>query len=130
MGYCTLYGDSCGAIAPIGDVYKTRLYELARWLNREKEMIPKGIIARAPSAELRPGQTDQDSLPPYEVLDDILSRHLEGGQSGAAIAKEGGHSPMTVAWVLSGYKKAAFKRDQEPFSLVVSKCPLGGFDWR
>ena len=129
MGYSTLYGDTCGAIAPIGDVYKARLFELARHLNRDGERIPEGIISRPPSAELRPDQKDSDSLPPYEMLDDILERHIEGGRSGSQVAREGGHSAMTVAWVLSTLKKSAFKRDQEPFSLVASTRPLGGFDW-
>ncbi len=129
MGYSTLYGDTCGAIAPIGDVYKTRLYELAEHLNRETERIPRGIITRPPSAELRPGQKDEDSLPPYAVLDDILHRHLEGGRSGSQVAREGGHSALTVAWVLGALKKSAFKRAQEPFSLVASTHPLAGLDW-
>jgi len=129
MGYSTLYGDTCGAVCPLGDVYKTRLYELARHLNRRGEIIPEGIISRPPSAELKAGQKDEDSLPPYAVLDDILERHLEGGQSGSRVAKEGGHSPLTVAWVLSTLKKSAFKRDQEPFSLIASTCPLHGQDW-
>ena len=129
MGYATLYGDTCGAISPIGDVYKTRLYELAAHINKDADRIPKGIVTRPPSAELRPNQKDEDSLPPYAVLDDILYRHLESARSGSLVAKEGGHSPMTVAWVLSTLKKNAFKRDQEPFSLIASSCPLDGFDW-
>ncbi|MDR1044829.1 MAG: NAD(+) synthase [Candidatus Adiutrix sp.] len=129
MGYATLYGDTCGAMAPIGDVYKSRLFELARHLNRAKERIPEGIISRPPSAELRPGQKDEDALPPYAVLDDILHRHLEGRRSGSQVAREGGHPATTVAWVLSSLKKSAFKRAQEPFSLIASGCPLGGFDW-
>lgn len=129
MGYSTLYGDTCGAICPLGDVYKTRLYELARHINRRGEIIPEGIISRPPSAELRPDQKDEDTLPPYPVLDDILERHLEGAQSGSRVAREGGHSAMTVAWVLSTLKKSAFKRAQEPFSLIASSCPLGGQDW-
>lgn len=129
VGYATLYGDTCGAICPIGDVYKTRLYELARYINRREEIIPAGIIDRPPSAELSPGQKDEDSLPPYPILDDILERHLEGRQSGSRVAKEGGHSPMTVAWVLSALKKNAFKRAQAPFSLIASTCPLSGQDW-
>ena len=129
MGYTTLYGDTCGAISPIGDVYKSRLFELAGHINQDAERIPRGIITRPPSAELKLNQKDEDSLPPYAVLDDILYRHLEAARSGSLVAKEGGHSPMTVAWVLSTLKKNAFKRDQVPFSLVTSTCPLGGFDW-
>jgi NAD+ synthetase len=129
MGYSTIYGDTCGAIAPIGDVYKTRVYELAEYVNREQEVIPKGIITRPPSAELRPDQKDEDSLPPYKILDDILRRHLEGRQSGSQVAREGGHSAITVAWVLSSYKKAAYKRSQSPFALIASSHPLEGLDW-
>ena len=124
MGYATLYGDTCGAIAPIADLYKTKVYELARHLNRTVERIPEAIITRPPSAELRPDQKDEDSLPPYAILDDILARHLEGHRSGSQVAKEGGHSPMTVAWVLSSLKKAAFKRAQSPFALTASTSPL------
>lgn len=130
MGYSTLYGDSCGAIAPIGDVYKTRVFQLAEYINHEEEIIPRETITRPPSAELRPGQKDEDSLPPYETLDDILLRHLEGRQSGSQIAREGGHSPMTVAWILSSYKKSAYKRAQMPFALIASTRPLDeGLDW-
>lgn len=129
MGYSTLYGDACGAICPIGDVYKTRLFELARHINQAGAVIPEETISRPPSAELSPGQKDEDSLPPYHILDDILERHLEGGRSGSQVAREGGHSPMTVAWVLSTLKKNAFKRAQEPFSLIASSRPLGGHDW-
>ncbi|MDR2945433.1 MAG: NAD(+) synthase [Candidatus Adiutrix sp.] len=129
MGYSTLYGDTCGAIAPIGDIYKTKVVELARFINRDKEIIPERIITRPPSAELRAGQKDEDSLPPYEVLDSILALHLEGGLSGSKVAAQGGHSAMTVAWVLSSLKKAGFKRSQAPFCLVASPRPLSGSDW-
>ena len=129
MGYSTLYGDTCGAIAPIGDIYKTRAYELSRLINRDREIIPEKIITRPPSAELRPDQKDEDSLPPYKTLDNILALHLEGGMSGSRVAKEGGHSAMTVAWVLSSLKKAGFKRSQAPFCLVASAKPLAGLDW-
>ncbi len=81
VGYCTLYGDMCGGLAVISDVYKTQVYELARWMNREREIIPTSTIEKPPSAELRPGQVDQDSLPPYEVLDAILRGYVEEGLS-------------------------------------------------
>ena len=77
-GYCTLYGDMVGALAVIGDVYKTEVYALSRYANREREVIPEDTLTKPPSAELRPGQKDTDSLPPYEVLDPIL-RGLRGG---------------------------------------------------
>ena len=76
VGYCTLYGDMNGALAPIADVLKTDVYRLARWVNREREIIPADSISKPPSAELRPNQTDQDSLPPYEVLDAILDLYV------------------------------------------------------
>ena len=129
MGFSTLYGDTCGAIAPAGDIYKGQVYELSRWVNRVSERIPEGTITRAPSAELRPDQKDEDVLPPYPILDDILFRHLEGGRSGSQVVKEGGHSAMLVAWVLSTIKRSAFKRSQEPFCLTASTCPLAGLDW-
>ncbi|WP_426662478.1 NAD+ synthase [Rhodanobacter aciditrophus] len=92
VGYCTLYGDMCGAYAPLKDVYKTVVYRLARWRNAQaggEEAIPVAVIDRPPSAELRDNQTDQDSLPPYEVLDAILARFIEGEQSQAEIAAAG-----------------------------------------
>ncbi len=92
VGYCTLYGDMCGAYAPLKDVYKTAVYRLARWRNAQdggEEAIPVAVIDRPPSAELRDNQTDQDSLPPYEVLDAILERFIEGEQSQAEIVAAG-----------------------------------------
>jgi len=92
VGYCTLYGDMCGAYAPLKDVYKTTVYRLARWRNAQaggREAIPPAVIDRPPSAELRDNQTDQDSLPPYEVLDAILERFIEGEQSQAEIIAAG-----------------------------------------
>jgi NAD+ synthase (glutamine-hydrolysing) len=77
VGYSTLYGDTSGALAVLGDVYKTQVYELARYINRTEEIIPASIISRAPSAELREGQEDADSLPEYEILDSILFRYIE-----------------------------------------------------
>ena len=77
VGYCTLYGDMVGALAVIGDLVKTRVYAVCRWLNREQEMIPAAILTKPPSAELRPGQMDTDSLPPYEVLDPIVEAYVE-----------------------------------------------------
>jgi NAD+ synthase (glutamine-hydrolysing) len=92
VGYCTLYGDMCGAYAPLKDVYKTAVYRLSRWRNAQaggEEAIPVAVIDRPPSAELRDNQTDQDSLPPYEVLDAILERFIEGEQSQAEIVAAG-----------------------------------------
>ena len=89
MGYCTLYGDMCGALAVIADVPKTMVYRVARWVNREREIIPKSSIEKAPSAELRPNQTDQDSLPPYEELDRILESYVVNDGSIQGMAKKG-----------------------------------------
>ena len=89
VGYCTLYGDMCGALAVISDVLKTEVYALARWINREHELIPRATIEKPPSAELRPGQIDQDSLPPYEVLDRILTAYLVHEAEPARLEKEG-----------------------------------------
>jgi len=77
VGYGTLYGDMCGGISVLGDVYKTQVYELASWINRKKEIIPQSTIDKPPSAELRPGQKDSDSLPDYSILDKILYSYIE-----------------------------------------------------
>lgn len=115
VGYCTLYGDTCGAWAPIADVYKTDVYHLANWRNAQetgsRKVIPQGIIERPPSAELRPNQADRDSLPPYEELDAILRRVVDGGQSAAEIVAAG-HDRATVEQVLNLYHGSAFKRAQ------------------
>lgn len=95
VGYCTLYGDMNGGLAVIADVPKTRVYSICRWLNRDREIIPENVIIKAPSAELKPGQVDQDSLPPYEILDDILQRLIHNHQSAAQIVAAG-HDPMIV----------------------------------
>ncbi|MCX7668042.1 MAG: NAD(+) synthase, partial [Atribacterota bacterium] len=77
MGYCTLYGDMSGGLAVLADVPKTMVYELARYINREREIIPQRVLTKAPSAELRPNQKDEDSLPPYSILDQILQAYIE-----------------------------------------------------
>jgi NAD+ synthase (glutamine-hydrolysing) len=89
VGYGTLYGDMCGGLSVIGDLYKTDVYELCRFINREKEIIPNTILEKAPSAELRPGQKDSDSLPPYEILDAILREYIENQQGPDAIMAKG-----------------------------------------
>jgi len=90
-GYCTLYGDMCGGLAPIGDVLKTLVYELAEHLNAEtgSDRIPRAIITKAPSAELKPDQVDQDKLPPYPLLDEVISRYIEGDRTVRQIIDEG-----------------------------------------
>jgi len=117
VGYATLYGDMCGAYAPLKDVYKTVVYRLSRWRNAhaarlgEPEAIPSAVIDRPPSAELRDNQTDQDSLPPYDELDAILERFIEGEQSQAEIASQGFHAD-TVRRVVRLVLLNEFKRRQ------------------
>jgi NAD+ synthase (glutamine-hydrolysing) len=111
VGYATLYGDMCGAYAPLKDVYKTVVYRLSRWRNETGQVIPPAVIDRPPSAELREDQTDQDSLPPYDVLDAILTRFIEDEQSQAEIAAAG-FDPDTVRRVASLVLRNEFKRRQ------------------
>ena len=119
MGYCTLYGDTAGGLAPIGDVYKTEVFALCKRINdREKaagnnEIIPQATIDKPPSAELRPNQKDQDSLPPYDVLDRILKLHLDEKLSAEEIVKSGIESEL-AARVIRTVEWAAFKRQQMP----------------
>ncbi|MCS7226209.1 MAG: NAD+ synthase [Gloeomargarita sp. SKYB31] len=126
VGYCTLYGDMCGALAPIGDLYKTQVYALARWYNEQVQargktaLIPESIFTKAPSAELKPGQTDQDTLPPYPILDDILQRWLGARQTPEQIALAG-HDPTLVAQVMQMVQRAEFKRFQAAPVLKVSE---------
>jgi len=124
-GYCTLYGDTCGAFAPLIDVYKTQVYEIAQWYNRKagREAIPESVLERAPSAELRPDQTDQDALPPYPDLDRILHSLLEGGESIAELVEKG-EGLETVQAVLGMLMSAEFKRRQMPIGPTVSERPL------
>ncbi|MBQ6585990.1 MAG: NAD(+) synthase [Coriobacteriales bacterium] len=120
MGFSTLYGDTAGAIAPLGDVYKTQVYQLAHWLNREQEIIPQAIICKVPSAELHEGQRDDDRLPPYDVLDRILHAHIERGMDVTDIVQNCGFEPALVKRVLATVAGAEFKRRQEPFAPEVS----------
>jgi NAD+ synthase (glutamine-hydrolysing) len=130
VGYCTLYGDMSGGLAVIADVPKTMVYRVCRWLNGERgrEVIPDAILTKAPSAELRPNQTDQDSLPPYDVLDDILYRHIEGMQTADAIIA-GGCDAATVRRVLRLVRNAEFKRKQAAPGLKVTDRAFGT-GWR
>ncbi|MBW1713562.1 MAG: NAD(+) synthase, partial [Deltaproteobacteria bacterium] len=130
VGYCTLYGDMCGGLAVISDVPKTMVYRLSRWLNIKKgrEMIPDSVLTKPPSAELRPGQTDQDSLPPYDVLDEILARHVEGHQSAEEIVAAG-FDQATVHRIMRLVKKAEFKRRQAAPGLKVTDRAFGT-GWR
>jgi NAD+ synthase/NAD+ synthase (glutamine-hydrolysing) len=130
VGYCTLYGDMSGGLAVIADVPKTMVYRIARWLNQieRQPVIPEPILTKAPSAELRPNQTDLDSLPPYDVLDDILHRHIEGMQTADAIIA-GGCDPATVRRVLRLVRNAEFKRKQAAPGLKVTDRAFGT-GWR
>ncbi|HEY8657781.1 MAG TPA: NAD+ synthase [Hanamia sp.] len=110
-GYGTLYGDMAGGLGVLGDCYKLQVYELAKYINSEKEIIPKNIINKAPSAELRPDQKDIDSLPPYEILDQILYQYIERVQGPAEIKKQG-FDAMLVDRILSMVNRNEYKRNQ------------------
>lgn len=114
VGYCTLYGDTCGGIMPIGDVYKSHLYDLARWRNTQSVVLPQTVINRAPSAELRAEQKDEDSLPPYDVLDKILILYVEGNYSVKETINIVGTDEKTIKRVADLYYRSAFKRKQLP----------------
>lgn len=124
-GYCTLYGDMVGALAVIGDVWKTRVYELAHYANREREIIPQNTITKAPSAELRPGQMDTDSLPPYEILDPILQAYVERYQSAVDIAQQQGIELDRVEQVLRLVERSEYKRQQAAPVLKVTAKSFG-----
>ena len=128
VGYCTLYGDMAGGFAVIKDVKKTLVYRLARWRNSVSEVIPERIITRPPSAELRPGQTDQDSLPPYEVLDAIIEACVERDQSPREIVAQG-IAEADVRRVVHLLRVNEYKRRQAPVGIRIT--PRGfGKDWR
>ena len=126
VGYCTLYGDMCGGLAVISDVPKTMVYELSEYLNRrgDVEIIPRRIIDRPPSAELRPDQLDSDSLPSYDVLDDILVRAVERGEDVRSII-ESGHDERVVREVLDRVWRNEYKRKQMPPGLRVTTKAFG-----
>jgi NAD+ synthase/NAD+ synthase (glutamine-hydrolysing) len=123
-GYCTLYGDMCGGLAVISDVPKMLVYRLAKWINREREIIPSGSITKPPSAELRPNQTDQDSLPPYDQLDRILKAYVEEHRSVAEIVA-GGEPEAVVRDVARRIDVNEYKRKQAPPGLKVSGKAFG-----
>jgi len=126
LGYCTLYGDTNGGLAVIGDVLKTEVYELARLYNREREVIPQSIIDKRPSAELAPGQFDDQSLPPYDELDPILKLYFEQKQSPDEIIAAG-HDPNLVYDILNKVESPVneFKRRQLPPTLIISRNAIG-----
>jgi NAD+ synthase (glutamine-hydrolysing) len=124
VGYGTLYGDMCGGLAVLGDVYKTAVWELAKYMNRNEEIIPVNSIVKPPSAELRPDQLDSDSLPDYDVLDAILKMYIELQQSPDSI-KKAGYDPLIVDKVLKLVNINEYKRFQTPPILRVSKKAFG-----
>ncbi len=129
VGYCTLYGDMNGGLAAISDVPKTRVYSLCHWLNQSRgTMIPTNILTKPPSAELKPGQVDQDSLPPYDVLDDILQRLIQLHQSAAQIV-DAGYDQALVNRVLQLVARSEFKRRQAPPGLKITDRAFGT-GWR
>jgi NAD+ synthase len=133
VGYSTLYGDLCGGYSVLKDVYKTSVYELSHWRNVHTAedalgpagaVIPENILTRAPSAELRPDQTDQDSLPPYDVLDDILAALIEGEMAIDDIVARG-HDRETVARVWRLLNIAEYKRHQAPPGVKITRRSFG-----
>ncbi|MGL6072149.1 NAD+ synthase [Craterilacuibacter sp.] len=127
-GYCTLYGDMAGGFAVLKDVAKTLVYQLCEWRNQQSAIIPERIITRPPSAELRPDQTDQDSLPPYDVLDAIMQRYVEGNQSAADIIAAG-YAEADVLRVVRLLKINEYKRRQAPVGPRITRRAFGK-DWR
>jgi NAD+ synthase (glutamine-hydrolysing) len=124
VGYCTLYGDMCGGLAVIADLYKTTVYELARFINKEKEVIPQAIIDKEPSAELKPNQRDSDTLPPYEVLDKILTGIIEQNLSSQEIIAQG-FDAQSVQWVTQAIAKNEYKRRQAAPGLKTTLKAFG-----
>ena len=124
VGYCTLYGDMAGGLALLGDVYKTTIYKVAEWCNRSGEVIPRSSITKAPSAELKPNQTDQDSLPPYEMLDAILKLYIEEWKEVDAIAAAGFDRAL-VRRILKLVDTNEFKRRQAAPTIRVSSKAFG-----
>jgi len=137
VGYCTLYGDMAGGLNLLSDVPKTMVYKLSRYINTEREIIPEAILTKAPSAELRPNQKDQDSLPSYEVLDDIMTDYVEKNVDPAKIAEK--YPKHVVADVINKINKSEYKRRQATLGLKISNRAYGsgrrfpivqGYDFR
>ena len=125
LGYCTLYGDTVGGLAVLGDVYKRDVYALARHANRQRECIPVNTIAKPPSAELAPNQLDSDDLPDYEILDALLEQVIEGGRNGESIEPPPGCSRETAAAVVRRLDRNEYKRRQTPLVLRTSPKAFG-----
>jgi NAD+ synthetase len=124
VGYCTLYGDMAGGLGILGDVYKTMVYRVSRWINREREIIPASTMSKAPSAELRPNQTDQDTLPPYDVLDGVLKLYIEEWKELDEIVAEGFDREL-VQRILRLVDTNEFKRQQAAPTIRVSEKAFG-----
>ena len=124
VGYCTLYGDMAGGLSLLGDVYKTMVYRVAGWINREREIIPRSTMTKPPSAELKPDQTDQDTLPPYDVLDGILKLYIEQWKEVDDIVAAGFDRPL-VERILRMVDTAEFKRRQAAPTIRVSPKAFG-----
>jgi NAD+ synthetase len=125
VGYCTLYGDMAGGLALLSDVPKTMVYAVAELINRERELIPVASITKPPSAELRPNQIDQDSLPPYEVLDRILKSYIEDVKSPAEIADCYGYDLELVRSIARKVDQNEYKRRQAPPGLKITSRAFG-----
>jgi len=124
VGYCTIYGDMAGGLAVISDVPKSMVYELAGWINREREIIPRSTIEKAPSAELKPNQKDQDTLPPYEILDQILQLYVEENLSARDVITRG-FDEKIVRWVQRRVDLNEYKREQAAPGLKVTSRAFG-----
>ncbi len=124
VGYCTIYGDMAGGLAVISDVPKTKIYDLARWMNREREIIPANTIEKPPSAELKPDQRDQDTLPPYDLLDQILELYVEQNMTARDIIAHG-FDEKTVRWITRRVDLNEWKREQAAPGLKVTSRAFG-----
>ena len=124
VGYCTLYGDMCGGLAVISDIPKTMVYDLAEYINRRKEIIPVDTIEKHPSAELRPNQKDQDSLPPYDVLDGVLMAYIEETKDVGDIVGMG-YDESLVKDIISKVDRNEYKRKQAAPGLKVTTKAFG-----
>ena len=124
VGYSTLYGDTAGGFAVIKDVPKTLVYRLCEWRNSKREVIPPAVLVKPPSAELRPGQLDTDSLPPYELLDPVLEAYVEGDLTAGELV-EAGFDPDLVERIVRLVDLAEYKRRQSPLGVRVTPKAFG-----
>jgi len=125
VGYCTLYGDMVGGLAVISDVPKTMVYRLSRYVNSRRPVIPQASLEKPPSAELRPGQKDSDTLPPYDVLDAILEDYVEESRTADQIAAARGFDVSLVRRVIRMVERAEYKRQQAAPGLKISPKAFG-----